>query len=197
MLTDSFLLGEIFSFCHKFTLILKSKWKDLNSRLGGCEIYISEIYFSNFLKNKEEEKDWSDPQPDSTSQPKARGLLHMEREYFVHHKWSRFRGLSTSQPRSKWKYLKDYSTYLKEESEATRRMFWLLEELEDAQPSTDACRTPLRRARGLVTPGAAGLLTGVECSRVRDSSWIYHTSFVTTRIGVELAVVRGNYSIRL
>ena len=57
MLTDSFLLGEIFSFCHEFTLILKSKWRDLNSRLGGCGIYVSEIYFSNFLKNKEEEKD--------------------------------------------------------------------------------------------------------------------------------------------
>ena len=41
----------------------------------------------------------------------------------------------------------------------------------------DACRTRLRRARGLVRPGAAGLLTGVECSR-------------TTRIGVELAAVQ-------
>ena len=57
MLTDSFLLGEIFSFCHEFTLILKSKWRDLNSRLGGCGIYVSEIYFSIFLKNKEGEKD--------------------------------------------------------------------------------------------------------------------------------------------
>ena len=52
MLTDSFLLGEIFSFYHEFTLILKSKWRNLNSRLGGCGIYVSEIYFSNFLKNK-------------------------------------------------------------------------------------------------------------------------------------------------
>ena len=73
MPTDSFLLGEIFSFYHEFTLILKSKWRDLNSRLGGCGIYVSEIYFSNFLKNKEGEKDWSDPQPDSTIQSKARG----------------------------------------------------------------------------------------------------------------------------
>jgi len=46
-----------FHFCHEFTLILKSKWRDLNSRLGGCGIYVSEIYFSYFLKNKEEEKD--------------------------------------------------------------------------------------------------------------------------------------------
>ena len=51
----------------------------------GCEIYESEIYFSNFLKNKEGEKDWSDPQPDSTIQPKAQGLLHMEREFVAHH----------------------------------------------------------------------------------------------------------------
>ena len=35
-----------------------------------------------------------------------------------------------------------------------------------------------------------GLLIGIECSRVRDSSWMYITSFVTTRIGVELAAVQ-------
>ena len=57
----------------------------------------------------------------------------------------------------------------------------------------DDCRTRLRRAQGLVRPGAAGLLTGVESSRVRDSSWMYLTSFVATRIGVELAAVHGNY----
>jgi len=57
MPTDSLLLREVFSCCHEFTLILKSKWRDLNSRLGGCGIYVSEIYFSNFLKNKEGEKD--------------------------------------------------------------------------------------------------------------------------------------------
>ena len=34
-----------------------------------------------------------------------------------------FGSLSTSQPRSKRKYLKDYSTYLKEGPEATRRRF--------------------------------------------------------------------------
>ena len=39
----------------------------------------------------------------------------------------------------------------------------------------DACRIRLRRARGLVKLGAAGLLTGVEYSRVRDSTWIYLT----------------------
>ena len=41
-----------------------------------------------------------------------------------------------------------------------------------------------------VRPGAAGLVTGIECSRVRDSSWMYLTSFITTRIGVELAAVQ-------
>ena len=54
----------------------------------------------------------------------------------------------------------------------------------------DACRTRLRRARGLVRHGAAGLLIGIECSRVRDSSWLYLISLVTTRIGVELAAVQ-------
>ena len=41
-----------------------------------------------------------------------------------------------------------------------------------------------------VRPGAAGLLRGIEYSRVRDSSWMYLISIVTTRIGVELAVVQ-------
>ena len=41
-----------------------------------------------------------------------------------------------------------------------------------------------------VRPGAAGLLIGIECSRVRDSSWMYLTSLVTTRIGVELAAIQ-------
>ena len=40
-----------------------------------------------------------------------------------------------------------------------------------------------------VRPGAAGLLIDIECSRVRDSSWMYLTS-LTTRIGIELAAVQ-------
>jgi len=42
----------------------------------------------------------------------------------------------------------------------------------------------------LVRPGAAGLLIGIECSRVWDSSWMYLTSLVTIRIGVGLAAVQ-------
>ena len=41
-----------FHFCHEFTLILKSKWRDLNSRHGGCGIYVLETYFSKNLKKK-------------------------------------------------------------------------------------------------------------------------------------------------
>ena len=41
-----------------------------------------------------------------------------------------------------------------------------------------------------VRPVAAGLLVGIECSKVRDSSWMYLTSLVTSRIGVELAAVQ-------
>jgi len=37
-------------FHHKF-FILKSKLRDLNSRLGGCGICVSEIFFSIFLEN--------------------------------------------------------------------------------------------------------------------------------------------------
>ena len=46
------------------------------------------------------------------------------------------------------------------------------------------------KSKERVRLGAAGLLTGVEYSRVRDSSWMYLISFVTTRIDVELATVQ-------
>ena len=42
----------------------------------------------------------------------------------------------------------------------------------------------------IVRPEAAGLLIGIEYSRVMDSSWMYLTSFVTTRIGVELVAAQ-------
>ena len=48
--------------------------------------------------------------------------------------------------------------------------------------------------RLIVRPGVAGLLIGIECSRVRDSSWMYLTSLVTTQIGVELATVQRKLS---
>ena len=45
-----------------------------------------------------------------------------------------------------------------------------------------------------VRPGAAGLLIGIECSRVRDNTWMYLTFIVTTRIVVGLVDIQGNYS---
>ena len=41
-----------------------------------------------------------------------------------------------------------------------------------------------------VKPGTVGLFIGIEYSRVRDSSWMYLISLVTTRIGIELATVQ-------
>ena len=38
-----------------------------------------------------------------------------------------------------------------------------------------------------VRPGAAGLLTGIEYSRVGRTAWVLPTSTVTTRTAVELA----------
>ena len=52
-------------------------------------------------------------------------------------------------------------------------------------------RTP---TRGNIRPGAAGLLIGIECSRVRNSSWMYLTSLITIRIGVELVAVQRKLS---
>ena len=102
------------------------------------------------------EKDWSDPQPDFTIQPKARELLHMEREYFTHHIWSKFRCFSISQPRSKRKYLEDYSTYLKEGPEATRRTLWLLEVLKDALPSTRRLQDSATKSSGAYQTRGSG-----------------------------------------
>ena len=129
--------------------------RNFDLRLGGCGIQASEIYFLNFWKIKKQ-KDWSDPQPDSAIQPKARGLLHMEREYFAHHIWSRFWGLSTSQPRSNRKYLEDYSAYLKEGLEAIRSMSWLLEVLKDAQPCTRRLQDSATKSSGACQTWGSG-----------------------------------------
>ena len=125
------------------------------------------------------EKDWSDTQPDSTIQPKAQGLLHMEREYFAHYIWSRFWGLSTSQPQSNQKYMEDYSTYLKEGPEATRRMFWLLEVHEDTRPSTRCLQDSATKSSRAYCwqPNLAGQrstgLTGLPSSNTIRSCFIY------------------------
>ena len=121
--------------------------RDFDLRLGVAG-YVYQRFVFNFFWKIMKEKDWSDPQPDSAIQPKTRGLLHMEREYFAHHIWSRFRGLSTSQSQRNWKYLEDYSTYLKEGLEATRRMFWPLEVLEDASPSTRRLQDSATKSKG-------------------------------------------------
>ena len=104
--------------------------------------------------------------------------------------------MSTSQPRDNWKYLEDYSTYLKEGPKVTRRMF-LLEILKDVSPITRRLQDSATKSSGLVRPGAAGVLIGIEYSRVSDTAWMYLTSFITTRIGVELATVQQNYPIML
>ena len=62
--------------------------------------------------------------------------------------------------------------------ESTRWMF---------SEALEARGTRLRRARGLVRPRAAGLLTGIEYSRVGSTAWVRLTSTVTTRTAVELA----------
>jgi hypothetical protein len=159
------------SLCHKFSLIHKSKLRDLNSRLGGCEICVLEIYCSNFLKNNEGKK-------------KTKVILSLILRfnlrlggYFI---WS----ASTLHTI----YDQDFEAWAPHSLEATRstwrttRRIWRagqkqLEENSDylkysTTPSQllDTYRTRLRRARELVRPGAAGLLIGIEYSRVRDST---------------------------
>ena len=151
--------------------------------------------FQILWKIKEEEKDWSDPLPDSTIQPKARGLLHMEREYIAHHIKEDFGAWaphSLGATESTWKTTCRTWRKVQKQPEGCSDY---LKYSKTPRQVLDACMTRLRRARGLVRPRAAGLLTGIECSRVRDSTWMYLTSLVTTRVGVELAAVQGNYPI--
>ena len=42
-----------------------------------------------------------------------------------------------------------------------------------------------------VKPGATGLLTGVEYSRVKDSIWHVSYPLVITRLGIELVDIQG------
>ena len=188
------------NFCHEL-LILKSKLRDLNSRLGGCGICASEIYCSNFLENKEGKRlKW----------PSAWFIFDQDPEAWAHHCYSIWSATTSCTI-----YDQDFGAWAPHSLEATgstwktTRRAWRKDQKQpegcsdylkySKAPSQvlDACRTQLRRARGLVRPGVAGLLIGIECSRVRDSSWMYLTSFVTTRIGVELATVQGNYPIVL
>ena len=147
---------------------------------------------ANFFKNRLEDR--NDPQPNPSVQPKAWRLLHMEREYIAHHIRRKNSGLehliASMQPR---KYSKDYSRRSKD-SESEQ---WIPEALESTRWTSSevlrACRTRLRRARGLVRPREAGLLTGPEYSRVGGTAWVHPTSTITTRTAVELARVQGNY----
>ena len=71
-----------------------------------------------------------------------------------------------------------------------------LKEVRDAALEvTEATDIPQKNEG--VRPGTAGPLMYIECSRVRDSSWMYLNSFVTTQIGVELAAVQGNLPDRV
>jgi len=142
---------------------------------------------ANFF-SKTRPEDRNDPQPDPSVQPKARGLLHMEREHVAHHIKRRNLGLehliASMQPE---KYSKDYSRRSKD----SKPEQWILEALESTRWTSsevlNACGTRPGRAQGLVRPGAAGLLTGMEYSRVGSIVWICPTFAVTTCTAIELA----------
>ena len=153
MPTDSFLLMEVFRFCDEFTLTIKSKWRDLNSRLGGCGIYVSEIYFSIFLENKEEKK----------TEVTLSLILRFNLRLGCYSIWS----ASTSRTI----YDQDFGAWAPHSLEAngstwrTTRRIWRKNQNQPERCSDylkhsntpcqvlDACRTRLRRARGLVRPG--------------------------------------------
>ena len=109
----------------------------------------------------------------------------MEREYFAHHiymiKILRLEHLRASKQPEVLGGLVEvfkgrHKTCRKDVHQALRRL------QDSATKSSGACQI-----RG------SGLLIGIKCSGVKDSAWMYLTSSVTTRIGVELVEVQGNY----
>ena len=130
--------------------ILNPKSRDFKSRFGGCETCI--INGKLFSKNRPEDR--NDPQPDPSVQPKARGLLHMEREHITHHisrRNSELEHLIVSMQLGK--YSEDYSRHSKD----FEPVQWSRKVLESTRWTSsevlNACKTRLRRARGLVRPG--------------------------------------------
>ena len=103
----------------------------------------------------------------------------MEREYFVHY-MIKFSGLDHLTALKQPEVLGGLLEVFKGRPEAPDGCLDRLKYSKTPLQVLDACRTRLRRARGLVRPGAAGLVICIECSRVRDSAWMYLASFVTT-----------------
>ena len=154
--------------------------KRFKFKTGGCGIYVSKIYFSNFLENKEEKK----------TEVTLSLILRFNLRLGGYSIWSASTSCTI--------YKQDFGAWAPHSLGATK-ITWKTtrstqkhsmrysehwKHLKMPSKVLDACKTWLRRARGLIRPRAVGLLTGVECSRVRDSSWMYLTSFVTTWIDV-------------
>ena len=121
--------------------VLNSKCRDLDLRLEGYGTCgINGLFFKGDLKDFISE-DWFDPQPDSAIQPKARGLLHMERDFITHH-IKEDSGLehqiASMQQR---KYSEDYSKH----STKRRRIPEALEALGDVFRSTRLLQDSTRK----------------------------------------------------
>ena len=144
---------------------------------------IRDLFF-NFFWKIIKEKDWSDPQPDSAIQPKARGpsIWSASTSRTIYNQdFGAWAPHSLGATRSTWRTTQ--RIWRKDQKQQEGRSNYLKYSKTPDQV-LDACRTRLRRARGLVRPGATRLLIGIECSWVRDSSWMYLTHLVITQIGV-------------
>ena len=119
------------------------KIRDFDLRLGGCEICAWEIYFSNFWKIMKE-KYLSDPQPDSTIQPKARGysIWSMSTSRTIYdHDFEAWAPHSLGATRSTWRTTRCIWGKPQE-------TFWLFEVLEDDQPSTRCLQDSTTKSSG-------------------------------------------------
>ena len=131
--------------------VLNSKWRDLDLRLEGYGTCgINGLFFKGDLKDFTSE-DWFDPQPDSVIQPKARGLLHMERDFITHHIKEDLRLEHLIASMQQRKHSEDYSKH----STKCRRIPEALEALGDVFRSTQRLQdSTTKRSRPCQTQGS-------------------------------------------
>ena len=146
------------------------KIRDLDLRLRGCRICgINDLFFNFFWKIKNEKRlKWPSAWfYDSTYGLGATpyGARVLRAPYMI--KISGLEHLSLGATRSTWRTTRRIWRKTQKQPEGCSDHLKYSKTLHQI---LDACRTSLRRARGLVRPGVAGLLIGIEYFRVRDSS---------------------------
>ena len=171
---------------------------------GLRDTFHKKATFSKNYRHLKNPEDWVNPQPDLINQTKARGYsiwCASSSRIIYQDKFGAWAPHSLDAAEKILGRLLEALDGLQKRSTGSRNIQSTrcpdlnpeaLKALEEhLQKYPNAYRTRLRRARGLVRPGAVGLLAGMEYSWVVSNSWVCPTSFISTRIGVELVDILG------